>query len=238
MLTTYQQQVQRLLHDVNAQLYPLTDLTIYINEARQQIAAESMSVRAVLTFTTTGSVKSYALSSIVTGMPTGGSYVLVVRKAAVTVSGISVRIDMRPWDWFFNYCVCNPVQTAGNPNTWSQLGTGQGGNLYFYPTPSTTETVTVDCVIIPVNLVDDTTPEILGYPWVNAVKYYAAYYAYMNSQRNADADRMLQLYKLHMQMYSEQATPDTLPRNFPFSGKMSGVPSTTVAPFPGGGQRA
>jgi hypothetical protein len=235
MLTNYIQQVQRLLHDTNAQLYSTSDITIYINEARAHIAADSMSVRAVLSFTTTGGVKSYSLSAITTGMPSGGSYALVVRKAARTISGVSTRIDSRPWDWFFNYCICNPVPASGDPDTWSQLGLGGGGNLYLYPTPSTVETITVDCVIVPEDLIDDTTPEILSYPWTAAVKFYAAYYAYMNSQRNADADRMLQMYNLRMQAASAQSTPDTLPRNLPLSGKVSGVPSATVSPFPGGG---
>lgn len=234
MLTTYQQQVQRLLHDTNAQLYPLADLTVYINEARSQVAADSMSVRGVLTFSTAASVKSYALSTITNGMPSGGSYVLVVRKAARTVAGISTRIDARPWDWFFNYCICTPNPLTGIPTTWSQLGLGGGGNLYLYPTPSASETVTVDCVIVPQDLVDDTSPEILSYPWTNAVKFYAAYYAYMNSQRNADADRMYQMYQVFMRAAADQSTPDTLPRNLPLSGKISGVPSATVAPFPGG----
>ena len=234
MLTNYIQQVQRLLHDTNAQLYSTSDLTIYINEARAHIAADSMSVRAVLTFPTISNVNKYSLSGITAGMPTGGSYALVVRKAARTISGISSRIDARPWDWFFNYCICAPVPATGDPTTWSQLGIGGGGTLYLYPTPASVETITVDSVIVPQDLVDDTTPEILSYPWTAAVKFYAAYYAYMNSQRNADADRMLQMYQMRMQAASDQSTPDTLPRNMPLSGKISGVPSATVTPFPGG----
>jgi hypothetical protein len=238
MLNSYISQVQRLLHDPNAQLYSTSDLTIYINEARTQVAVESMSVRAVLTFSTAASTQSYSLSNISSGMPTGGGYVLAVRKAAITASGVSTRIDGRPWDWFFNYCICNPAPQTGTPTTWAQLGMGAGGQIYFYPTPTAIQTITSDCVIVPVDLTSDSTPEILAYPWTIAVKFYAAYYAYMNAQRNADADRMLQLYKQVMLASAEQTTPDTLPRNFPLSSKISGVPSSTVAPFPAGGNNA
>jgi hypothetical protein len=234
MLNTYISQVQRLLHDPNAQLYSTSDLTYYINEARTQVAVESMSVRGVLSFSTANGVKSYNLSSVTTGMPSGGSYVLAARKLAIQTSSISSRIDGRPWDWFFNYCLCNPSQSSAKPATWAQLGMGAGGSIYFYPTPDAAYTLLVDSVIVPIDLVNDSTVEILAYPWTIAVKFYATYYAYMNSQRNSDADRMLQLYKQTMLAAAEQTTPDTLPRNFPFSSKPSGIPSVTSSPFPGG----
>ena len=48
----------------------------------------------------------------------------------------------------------------------------------------------IDSICIPVDLVDDTTPDAIPYPWTDAVPYYAAYICYMNSSRAADAMRM------------------------------------------------
>jgi hypothetical protein len=239
LLSTYVSQVRRLLHDPNAQLFSTSDLESYINEARLQIAVESMSVRALLNFPTVIGTKSYSLTGITTGMPSGGDYILVVRKSARTTAlSTQERLDSRPWDWFFNYCICDSSANTGVPTIWSQLGLGSNGNLYLHPTPDAVEQITVDCVIVPNELASDLDPEILAYPWINTVKYYAAYLAYMNAQRNADADRMYQLYQLNMTKNSAQVTPDTLPRNFPLSPKISGVPSSTVVPFPGGSGNA
>src|SRR5262245_48845444 len=59
-LTVYQQETQRLLHDPNAQAYSLTDLTSYINLARNQIAIEGECVRALLTG---GTITSLAITN-------------------------------------------------------------------------------------------------------------------------------------------------------------------------------
>lgn len=47
-LLSYQQQVQRLLHDANASFYSLTDINAYINTARGQVAAEGRCLRLLL----------------------------------------------------------------------------------------------------------------------------------------------------------------------------------------------
>jgi len=231
-LASYISQTQSLLHDTAGTLYSTASLTTYINQARGQIAAEGMCIRSVLTLSTVASQQSYLLSTISVASVTGAQYVLVVRKAAHAVGAANpARLDGRPWDYFFNYCLTKP--TTATPTTWSQLSQGQGGQFYLYPTPVAGGTLTLDCVLIPVDLVDDTTVELIPWPWTTAVCYYAAYLAYMNAQRNADADRMWQLYQQKMQRARDMTTPSTLPRNFPLSNQVSGVPTVTPGPFPG-----
>lgn len=48
MLTAYQQQTQRLLHDPNATYFSISDITAYINIARGQIAMEGQCIRLLL----------------------------------------------------------------------------------------------------------------------------------------------------------------------------------------------
>lgn len=47
-LTAYLDQARRLLHDPNAQAYSTADLTVFVNIARRQIAAEGQCVRLLL----------------------------------------------------------------------------------------------------------------------------------------------------------------------------------------------
>lgn len=231
-LTSYISQTRSLLHDGNAALYPDSDLTIYINQARGQIAGEGACCRNILTLATVGAQQSYLLSSISVAGVAGAQYVLAVRKAAYATSGNPARLDGRPWDYFFSYCLTKP--TTSTPTTWAQLSLGQGGQFYLWPIPSGVGTLTLDCVLIPIDLVNDATAELIPWPWTTAVQYYAAYLAYMNAQRNSDADRMFQLYQQKLERARDMSTPSTLPRNFPLSGQISGVPSATPGPFPGG----
>jgi hypothetical protein len=249
VLDTYVSQVQGLLHDTNGALYSTALLQSYINSARGQIAGEAACIRQICTLTTTTGNNSYLFSAItIPGTAVGASQVLAVRKAAYTTTGTTTpyRLDGRPWDYFFNYCLTAP--TSGAPSKWSQLTMGnQGvavtsggaatGTLYVWPTPtvSTVGTLTLDCVLTPYALdnVSNLT-EALPYPWTDAVQYFAAYLAYTNAQRNADADRMWGLYQGFMQRARDIATPSALPRNFPISSQISGLPSVTPGPFPGG----
>ena len=231
-LTNYITQVQRLLHDSTGDLYAPQDVIAYINQARTRISAEGACIRSIVNLATQASTQTYNLSSISVASITGASYVLLIRKAAITSATAPARLDGRPWDWFFNYCICAPL--AGTPTTWAQLTQGQAGQFYLWPTPVSSQILTLDAVIIPIELVDDSTVEAIPYPWTEAVQYYASYLAYMNAQRNADADRMYQLYTQRMQFARDVSTPSALPRNFPLSSQVSGIPSSTPAPFPGG----
>lgn len=228
-LTNYIAQVQRLLHDSSGSLYSTTDLAAYINQGRLQIASEGMCVRGLLSLNTAAAQQVYAFSSIVVTSLPGASYVLTVRKAGLN---FSTSLAGRIWDWFYNYCVLAPA--TGSPTVWSQLGQGASGNLYLWPTPIAIAALSLDCVLVPISLIDDTTIEILPYPWTDAIQYYAAYMAYFNSQRSSDADRMWQEFQKYMQRARDMSTPTALPRNYTISNQPSGVPTGTPGIFPGG----
>lgn len=96
-LTAYQQQVQRLLHDPQANYYPLLDLTAYINLARGQIALEGQCVRVLLpstgpinsiTVTAVGSGYLSAPAVVITGVGTGAAAHAVL--SGNTVSSVVV----------------------------------------------------------------------------------------------------------------------------------------------------
>lgn len=82
----------------------------------------------------------------------------------------------------------------GQPAVWAQYGQGASGSLYLCPMPSQIMNMDWDCWCTPIALIDDTTAEAIPYPWSGAVKYYAAYLAFANSQRLAEAEAMKALY--------------------------------------------
>lgn len=274
-LTTYQQDTQRLLHDPSGTYFSLSDLTTYINDARNQIALESQCVRvlvcgvissigvtaggasysAATTVAATGSGMgavltpnrsggaitsvtvvaggtSWDATTTVAATDTAGSgatftvtqvgnnltvvnqeiYTYASRNAAaaainsgissiIGVMGVSVSwgsmkptLQRRAWNDFQAYYRAWTTGYQGQPAVWAQYGQGLGGSLYLCPIPSQIMNMDWDCFCTPIPLVDDTTAEAISYPWTGAVKYYAAYLAYANSQRETDAAAMKALY--------------------------------------------
>lgn len=211
MLDTYLTQVQNLLGTPSSSLYSTSLLTQYINTARTQIALEGECIRQLGTLALVSSTDSYVLSSI-TGGDSGTNGVLAVRQAYV--SGGSL-LQERPWEWFTTFYLTNSPRNSGTPSVWSQLGEGTNGAIYFDPVPnSSTVNVVTDSIWLPINLASDSDPEDISYPWQDAVQFFACYLALSGSQRNADGDRMLQLYNVFMRRAREMITPTVLPDYF------------------------
>jgi hypothetical protein len=240
-LDAYIAQVQSLLNDPGAVEYTTANLTIYINDARVQIAGASEAIRFLATLTLANATQSYPFTSI-GGLPTGAQGVLAVRKMNVNGGGTAgvTEVFGREWDWFFSYCLCGPiVGTTGIPNTYSQLPPGVASTLYLSPTPNAALPSVLDVVGYPIPLETDATVELLPYPWTEAVQYYAAYLAYMNAQRFSDADGMLQRYDLFQTRATQMTTPTALPGQAPgYGGAVrAGAARPITAPPPGQGGR-
>lgn len=208
MLTAYQQQTQRLLHDPNAALYPLTDLTIYINEARRQLAIESQSIRSVVTVVLLANNSSVPLPTL---SATGLLYPINARNVYATDPSNGGYVTFRPWDWFFRYNFAN--NATGFPRVYSLLTNTAGGTLIFNPIPTVNTNLSLDIAWYPIDLVDDSTPELIAIPWLDCVKFYAAYLAYSNAQRLADADAMYGKFEMYMARARKMTMPTRLPGN-------------------------
>lgn len=216
-LTAYLAQVQRLLQNPAApnDLYSDADLTIYINEARQQLAAESESIVILGTLAVSAlNIGPYAFTAINLLGAVGVSRVLNVQTTWYSVGDGKKWIRPRPWPWFSLYELNNPVPMGGEPQVWSQYGQGVNGSVYFSPIPDIAYTVTCDTVCLPVDLVDDTTPEAIPALWTNAVQYYAAYVALLGSQTGARMQEAQEYFKLYEQFVNRArafATPGITP---------------------------
>ena len=193
-LTAYLQETQRLLNDPNAQFYAQSDLTVYINLARGTIATQSECLVANGTLSTVNAQQTYALSAVVS--PSDALLAAVnVRSIRSVIAGIGALVNARTWPWFNTYLLTGTNFAAtGTPTDWSLQNQGVLGNMWFSPTPNGSVALAVEAAWVPVPLVDDTTDEALGYPWTDAVPYFAAYLAYINAGRGSDADKMLKLF--------------------------------------------
>ena len=191
-------------------------LTTYINLARGQIAAQGECVPAIGAINTTTGVSGYQFTTIQfspTDAPSIKNAIAIRMINLVTATG-QQRLVVREWPWFNNYIIARPVENTGPPKIWTQYRQGSPQGVIFINIPNAVYSLAIDAICVPVDLVDDTTPEILPYLWTDAVPFYAAWYAFMAFQRQADADHMLERYTQMMGRARSGVTPGVLPGTY------------------------
>jgi hypothetical protein len=212
-LTAYQTQLSALIQAPNSPvaLVPTATQTLYINAARKQLAADAECVRAEGQLVVSVGVQNYDFSAITTipGAGDGFGDVITVRAGYVGTT----PLEIRPWEWFQKYYLPK-TDTDLLPRIMSQRGQGVNGTLWFYPIPDF-ETVVLDVGCLPIDLTNDATPEAIPALWTDAVPFYAAWLAMQQLQRQADAETMMQRYKMLSQRGRQLATPTELPDNLP-----------------------
>jgi hypothetical protein len=218
-LSTYRQQTKQLLTypDSPDELYTDADINLWINRARQQLAGESQSIRVLGTITTSGVRGPYPFSSVLVTTTSGVASVLHIRSILFAIGSGFKWMRPRDWPWYQLFKMNNVVPRSGPPEVWSQFGQGSIGSFYIDPIPALEDgspqnyDLTCDCVCLPLDLLDDTSPDAIPPLWQDAVCYFAAYLALLSAQsaqRQNDADRMMQRYEEFVGRARKFTTPE------------------------------
>jgi hypothetical protein len=214
LLSQYLSITQSLIQTPQSPIPLLTPqlLTTYINIARGQVAGQGECIPALgsMPVYDTPVQQAYPFSNITFAESAIIAGVINVRM--LWIQG-GVRLYPREWPWFNTYVLTRPNPKRGPPKIWTQYRQGSLGTIYVNPL-DTGYTLYVDAVCYPTDLVDDTSPDGIPYLWSDAVPFYAAYYAYMAMQRQADADHMLQRYAELMGRARGAVTPDVQPGSY------------------------
>ena len=214
MLTAYQQQTQRLLNDEAEQFYNIADLTTYINNARADIAKRTEVLIATATLNTGNGTQSYSVGALT---PPGNlSQVLNIRSITLGAAAPFTRLEHRSWQWASNYWFSGAASAVtGNTTGWAVQTLGSNGTLWLNPTPNGNLTLNIEASWTPIALVTDSTGEALPYPYTDAVPFFAAYEAYLQAQRNSDAQNMMENYLSFLRAARLGATSQWMPVTFP-----------------------
>lgn len=241
MLTTYQTQVNQLLIYPVAPgpLYSTSDLTLWINRARQQLAGESESIRVLGTIATVANTQAYNFSGINVAGVSGVASALHVRSIRAAVGSGWSRLRVRNWEWFESYELNTATPASDFPAVWAQYAQGAAGSFYLSPIPDQIYNLICDCVCLPIPLVDDTTPEAIPALWQDAVAYYAAYLAMLSAQsaqRQNDAQRMFGYYSDFVERARKFATPKVNPYLYPQNSDPTLINKIGLTPKAQGGE--
>ena len=234
-LFAYLQQLQRFLeYDERQAIFNPADLTVFINEARGQIALSSQCIRQPAQLIAVEGQNNYNFSDATfVASPVilpGLLSVLNIRQARLVLpTGGQRRLSMRSWEWFETFHLSrtipemdNPPIPGGSPRVAARLQPGLIGTLWIAPTPDAFApyTLNLDAVGYPAPLVysnGDSDPEALPVPWTDAVPMLAAHFACI-AEGNANAAA---LWFNEYTTFERRAVQGTTPTRF-------------VANYPGG----
>ncbi len=191
LLSTYITQVRRLLHDPNGQFWPDTELTDYINEARNKVAQDTKCLRTkVAGLTLTANVEAYTIASFVT-VPANLGSCIDIMNIDLYWGSTRYQLSYMPWTQFSAYLRFwqNNYQ---RPYSYSRLGALQ---FYVGPNPDQNYVIDVTAAFTPTALVSDSTTDLLVPPFTDPVKYYAAHLAKFKEQALGESNLFAQQYK-------------------------------------------
>lgn len=185
-LSSYITEVRRLLHDANGNFYSDSELTDYINSARERVVRDTGCLRTLQSFTLTTNQESYSYASL----PNGSNTLDVIN---INVYWGNSRTPLRYLPWTdFNAQLRYWQNYIGLPIAFSIYGQN---TIYFGPVPDQNYVCEFDTVILPDALQSDSTVEQLQDPYTVPVAYYAAHKAKFKEQSFGESEIFKQQYE-------------------------------------------
>jgi hypothetical protein len=201
-LSDYITECRRLLHDANANFYSDSELTDYINSARQRLVRD------------TGCLRSYQTSATVTNQEVYSFSTLPDAALTMDVLNINIiwgntRVPLRYMPWTqFNSELRFWQNYYGRPIAFSMYGPTQ---FYVGPVPDQVYVMELDTVILPSALTTSTQVDTIPDPWTAPVAFYACYKAKYKEQSYGEAE----IFKQEYQKQAQSVINTTFTRRMP-----------------------
>ena len=141
--------------------------------------------------------------------------VLGIQSLAISWGSMKPTLDRTDFSAMQAYARSWGVQILSWPRIWSEYRRGEGGEFYIWPAATQVSQMELDCYCSVADLSTLQTVDLIREPFDAAVKYYAAYRAYLYSQRTTDAQTMMSLYRMQMQQARETTSPASIPSMYP-----------------------
>jgi hypothetical protein len=201
LLQDYIFRLQRLLHDAQAQTFPVTpDLTTYVNIARDRVALDTLATRVLPTITVNPFQERYnhavvqqatlTLAWTATGGPPPSRNIgAIMNLNYIQSTAYQPPLNRMAWtDFNLKFRQTGPEQPSAIPSAWAPYSDNQ--NFYIAPVVGTATQLEVDCIYLPLPLVNLNDAETaIADPLSELVPLMAARWAmyYMDEQDTAAA---------------------------------------------------
>lgn len=189
-LSSYITEVRRLLHDANGNFYSDSELTDYINNARNRLVRDTGVLRTLQSSSIATNAETLAFSSL----PQGTKTLDVIN---INLYWGNTRVPLRYLAWSdFNAQLRYWQNYIGRPVAFSMYGQQ---TIYFGPVPDQTYQLDVDTVIMPTDLTSGADVDPIPDPYTSPVAYYAAYKAKFKEQSYGESQIFKQEYQRQVQ---------------------------------------
>jgi hypothetical protein len=180
-LNTYVTQCQRLLHDPNGSMWPVSELTDYINEARNRICEDTKCLRALQTgINLTAGQELYTVTTI---LPAVAGQVVDILGISLYWGNTRFKMNYASFTEFDAMLRSWQVYQS-RPVYFTRMGALQ---VYVGPVPDQNYVTDWDVAITPTPLVNTSDVEIIPAPFQTPVQYYACYKAKFKEQSLGEA---------------------------------------------------
>jgi hypothetical protein len=174
------------LHDANANFWSDSELTDYINAARERLVRDTGCLRTIQTVNTVTSQEVYQFSALPSGIQT-------MDILNINLYWGNTRIPLRYLPWTqFNAELRFWQNYIGRPIAFTVYGQQA---FYLAPVPDQVYAMELDTIILPTALVNTTDVDPIISPWTDPVAYYACHTAKFKEQSYGEAEIFLNQYK-------------------------------------------
>lgn len=184
-LSDYITECRRLLHDATGNFYSDSELTDYINAARQRLVRD------------TGCLRSLQASSVVQGQEVISTSAIPGGSNTLDIIGINLiwgntRIYLRYLPWTqFNAELRYWQNYQGRPVAFSMYGQS---SIYIGPIPDQTYSIELDTIVMPAALSTSSPTETIPDPYTAPVAFYACHKAKYKEQAYGESEIFKQEY--------------------------------------------
>jgi hypothetical protein len=201
-------EVRRLLHDPNDQMWSTADKTANVNKAIRRRDADTGGNRVLLPLNLTIGQDSYTLTALgnTNVVDVVGIYLIVgnARRLLDNMSFTRLTAYFRQWTGMTS----EPIGWAKyNPTT-----------IYLGPPPGFAYATQWDCVQVNGTDLTAAQNDPLPVPFTDAVPYYAAYLCRMNQREYDEADKAREMYFDSLRLL-EGMKAGMLPTGYPMIGR-------------------
>lgn len=150
--------------------------------------------------------EQYSFSEIdLSGVP-GAESVLFIRGISIIYSNYRYSLPCYSFSTYQSMIrQYASTQYSYVPTFFSQLGQGTAGTLFAYPLASQLYQWEFDLNVLPQDLIDNQSVELIPQPWQDAVPYFAAHLAFLELQNLNSGKFFLDLYEKMVLNYSQYA---------------------------------
>ena len=119
--------------------------------------------------------ETYSFSDIDLSAVPGAKSVLMIRSLSVIYANYRYSLPLYSMSVFQSMIAQFPFQYQYVPTFATQFGQGASGTFMVYPIPSQTYQWEFDCTVLPDDLIDNQSVDIIPEPWDDVVPYFAAH---------------------------------------------------------------